>query len=199
MTRIVMDRSRWPLVRWMLAVAGLAVVALSWQRVFPEAHPAPPAPRQSDIWRRAPQTLVPLPPDSHAAPGLGFRSMRAAPAPVATNAPLVLPQQLATSRVHLAESFLSDVRVVPASRGGFMVKAIARDSLWQRMGLQAGDVVFTLDNPAMAAIDENSMIALTQQTTLEMDVYRAGVLLHLLLQLNRDDDDAGADSNQQSS
>ncbi len=198
MTKIVMDRSRWPLGRWMLAVACIAVVALSWQCLLPDARQAPSAPPQSDIWRRAPQTLVPLP-DMHAAPGPGFRSMRAPPATVVVNAPLVSPRQLAVARVHLAESFLNEVRVVPASRGGFIVKAITHGSLWQRMGLQAGDVVFTLDNPAMAAINENSMIALTQQTTLEMDVYRAGVLLHLQLQLNRDDDDAGSESNPQSS
>lgn len=191
MSRIVMDR-RWPpLVKWTLAATLAAGFFCAWMglppqaaKINPQARSAPPTLAEATIWQRTPRTLTPMQPADAASLNRGTWNM-----PGATpHRAVVTPQQLTVARLQAAEAFLNSVRVVPAPRGGFAVQAVLRDSAWDRMGLRPGDVIYTLDTPAMAAIDEASMVAMIQQAMLDLDVYRDGTLTHLQLQLNREDE-----------
>ena len=101
-------------------------------------------------------------------------------------APAVEPRQLTTARPQLAAAFLNEVQVHPDPRGGFVVDRVLPEGRYDRMGLKAGDVVYSIDTPAMSAVDEGSMVALMQQTQLELDVYRNGSQMRLTGALNVD-------------
>jgi len=106
-------------------------------------------------------------------------------APAATPAPVEVAQ-LSTSRPLATRAFLDEVSVHAGPRGGFVVDRVLADGRYAQMGLQPGDVVYTLDTPAMRAVDETSMVALMLQTELELDVYRNGAPLRLRVALNAD-------------
>lgn len=113
-------------------------------------------------------------------------ALRAAPVTVAPDTPAVEPRQLTTARPQLAAAFLNEVQVHPDPRGGFVVDSVLPESRYDRLGLKAGDVVYSIDTPAMSAVDEGSMVALMQQTHLELDVVRNGTHLRLTAALNVD-------------
>jgi len=119
---------------------------------------------------------------------LVLRSTPTASAPPAPDAPVVEPRQLTTARPQLAAAFLAEVRVHPDPRGGFVVDSVLPESRYERLGLKAGDVVYSIDTPAMSAVDEGSMVALMQQTQLELDVYRNGTQMRLTAALNVEDE-----------
>lgn len=101
--------------------------------------------------------------------------------------------RLTASRPLAARSFLSEVLLAPGSQAGFVVAEVLPESRFERMGLRPGDVIYSLDTPRMASVDENSMIALIQQTDLELEVYRNGTLtrLHTSLATDAEGDHAG--------
>lgn len=132
--------------------------------------------------------------------GHGLRPSGLPPAemqqPAVLPAPAVQPEDLSRVRPGAAKAFLDEVQVRPHPRGGFIVQAVLAESRWAHMGLRPGDLLFTIDTPRMAAIDERSMVALVQQTELELDIYRDGQPTRLTLALHRDeadDDDARRD------
>lgn len=98
--------------------------------------------------------------------------------------------QLSISRPLAARAFLDEVSVRPDPRGGFVVDRVLADGRYAQMGLQPGDVVYTLDTPAMRAVDETSMVALMLQTELELDVYRNGTPMRLRVALNAEPSEA---------
>jgi len=112
----------------------------------------------------------------------------AAPADEKPDAPAVDARQLTTARPQLAAAFLNEVQVHPDPRGGFVVDHVLPESRYDRLGLKAGDVVYSIDTPAMSAVDESSMVALMQQTQLELDVVRKGTQMRLAGALNVDPD-----------
>lgn len=90
--------------------------------------------------------------------------------------------RLTMQRTQTARSFLSEVLLTtnPQSpRSGFVVAEVLPESRYERMGLKPGDVIYTLDTPGTPEIDENSMVALMQQTELSLEVYRNGTLTRL--------------------
>ena len=97
--------------------------------------------------------------------------------------------QLTHSRASLAEAFLREVQVAPGPRGGFVVQAVMPDSRHHKLGLQPGDVIYSLDTPKSSAVDDSSMIALMQQTEIEIEVYRNGSPLRLQHAYNVDPPD----------
>jgi|GEM_PF-2636089 len=109
-----------------------------------------------------------------------------APADENAEAPAVEARQLTTARPQLAAAFLNEVQVHPDPRGGFVVDRVLPEGRYDRMGLKTGDVVYSIDTPAMTAVDEGSMVALMQQTQLELDVYRNGSQVRLTGALNVD-------------
>ncbi len=178
------------------AVAVACAVAGAWQ-VFDASRPAPrpqaaspaqatPAPASS-MMARAPD-LAPPPAASPPAPVAALAAAAPAPAPV-VQAPVDV-QQLTASRPLAAQAFLREVSLSPRAHGGFVVDDLLADGRYDRMGLRRGDVLYTLDTPAMAQVDESSMIALTQQTEIELDIYRDGVPMRLHVALNVDPTDA---------
>lgn len=96
------------------------------------------------------------------------------------------PRRLSATRPMAVRSFLSEVLLAPGAGTSFVVAEVLPESRFERMGLKPGDVIYTLDTPKMALVDENSMVALTQQTELELEVYRQGTLTRLHLALNAD-------------
>ncbi|MBL0727812.1 hypothetical protein [Piscinibacter sp. HJYY11] len=88
-------------------------------------------------------------------------------------------RRLTLQRHQTARSFLSEVLVTPGPQSGFVVTDVQPDSRYERMGLKRGDVIYTLDTPGTPAIDENSMVALMQQSELSLEVYRNGTLTRL--------------------
>lgn len=197
MSRIVYHRTRLPLGPSVGLALAAVIAAWAWRATLPVA-PEAALPTAAVPARQAAPVAVALEARHDAAPARpgGAPAARSLPAPAGagSDAPVVQPQQLTVSRLFSARAFLNEVRLAPAPRGGFVVQAVEPDSRWDRMGLRPGDVIYTLDTPAMAAIDDTSMVALTQQTQIELDVYRAGTLLRLQLSINRDEapsDDAG--------
>ena len=108
------------------------------------------------------------------------------PADDKPDAPAVEVRQLTTARPQLAAAFLDEVQVHADPRGGFVVDRVLPGGRYDRIGLKAGDVVYSIDTPAMTAVDEGSMVALMQQTHLELDVYRNGSPMRLTGALNVD-------------
>jgi hypothetical protein len=94
------------------------------------------------------------------------------------------PRRLSATRPMAARSFLSEVLLAPGAGAALVVSEVLPESRFARMGLAPGDVIYTLDTPKMALVDESSMVALMQQTELELEVYRKGTLLRLHTSLN---------------
>jgi hypothetical protein len=103
------------------------------------------------------------------------------------------PHRLTLMRHQTARSFLSEVLLAQGSPSGFVVAEVLPESRYERMGLRPGDVIYTLDTPGTPGIDENSMVALMQQTELSLEVYRNGTLTRLHTNLAKlEDGDVGS-------
>jgi type II secretory pathway component PulC len=100
--------------------------------------------------------------------------------------------RLTASRPMMADTFLREVLVQANPRGGYEVVSVTPGSMYDKMGVLPGDVIYTLDTPKMAAVDEGSMIALMQQTEIELDVHRKGAQIRLRHALNVDEPAASA-------
>lgn len=87
--------------------------------------------------------------------------------------------RLSFARPVTARTFLSEVLIAPTAQAGFVVAEVLPESRYERMGLRPGDVIYTLDTPGTASVDESSMVALMQQTDLQLEVYRNGTLTRL--------------------
>jgi hypothetical protein len=87
--------------------------------------------------------------------------------------------RLSFARPVTARTFLSEVLVTPTAQAGFVVAEVMPESRYERMGLRPGDVIYTLDTPGTPGVDESSMVALMQQTELQLEVYRNGTLTRL--------------------
>jgi len=100
--------------------------------------------------------------------------------------------RLTMMRPQTARSFLSEVLLTQASPSGFVVTEVLPESRYERMGLKPGDVIYSLDTPGAPNVDENSMIALMQQTELSLEVYRNGTLTRLHANLAKLEDGNGS-------
>ncbi len=89
------------------------------------------------------------------------------------------PHRLTLMRHQTARSFLSEVLLTQGSPSGFVVAEVLPESRYERMGLKPGDVIYTLDTPGTPSVDENSMVALMQQSELSLEVYRNGMVTRL--------------------
>jgi hypothetical protein len=99
---------------------------------------------------------------------------------------------LSTARPMAVRTFLNEVLVAPGPQTGYVVAQVLPESRYERMGLRPGDIVYTLDTPGVAHADENSMVALMQQSELSLEVYRNGTLTRLHTNLATEDGDAAA-------
>lgn len=98
--------------------------------------------------------------------------------------PDVDPTVLTTNRILAAKDFLGKVRLAPNPRGGFVVEQVERNSLYDKLGVRPGDVIYSIDTPATANIDESSMESVMMQTELQLEVYRNGRRVLLRQRLN---------------
>jgi len=103
------------------------------------------------------------------------------------------PEQLSPLRPQSARAFLRQVELAAEPRGGYTVRAVAPGSLYERLGLQAGDWLGGLDTEDSAAVDDGSMVSLIQQATLVLDVRRGGQPLRLTMSLADDPPEAQPD------
>lgn len=139
---------------------------------------------------------LPTPPAMGVAPAQGRDNRGASPTPAPhpgaglnaprLPAPPITAQELSALHPVLAEHFLKDVQLKRSPQGGGEVLSVARGSLYARLGLRAGDRVYTLDSEANAGVDDHSMVSLMQMSTLELAVVRAGHPITLRLALNDD-------------
>lgn len=88
--------------------------------------------------------------------------------------PDIDPTLLSRNRIALAKDFLSEVKLARNPRGGFVVEQVEPRSMYGKLGLRPGDVVFSIDTPETAAVDESSMESVMSQTTIELEVLRDG-------------------------
>jgi type II secretory pathway component PulC len=88
-------------------------------------------------------------------------------------------RRLTFTRFQNADAFLRSVELAPHPRGGFEVKGVESGSLYDKLGLRVGDVLYSLDTDASAKIDDQSLEAVMRQTHYELDVYRNGQLMQL--------------------
>lgn len=184
------------------ALAGMAAFAITGAlaALVLSLNEPPPAPAV----RLLPPVLAAVADDDTGAPVRPWSEASAQAAAVVVQPPLlsagteapplpIRPELLSPNRPRAAAAFLEEVQLAPHPRGGFVVLTVLADSRPARMGLRPGDRLYALDTPRMAAIDEQSMVALMLQTELELDIYRDGVPMRLALALNHDeadDDDA---------
>jgi hypothetical protein len=131
-------------------------------------------------------------------PTLGAAAAAAAhadAAPASEAAPAVEPERFGRERPLLARSFVREVGLRPAaSGGGYEVLTVAEGSDFARLGLQAGDVVHTLDLGAVAPSAESPIVELTRAARLELNIVRAGQPLRLALALDADPKEGPGDA-----
>ncbi|HET7793570.1 MAG TPA: hypothetical protein VFL64_09300 [Rhizobacter sp.] len=178
------------------------VAALFWW-LSSEGEPLPARPESFSQASLPSREYAPEPPDSpdeEPAPAVARNSN---PAPVvdmgaeaaemaARNAGIDI-RLLTVSRPEAARAFLNEVHLKPSPQGGYVVAEVLPDSRYERLGLRPGDMIYSLDTPRMSAIDETSMVALIQQTELELDVYRNGSLTRLRYDYAANDEGARHD------
>lgn len=94
--------------------------------------------------------------------------------------PNIDPMDLTANRMQAAEDFLRDVTIVANPRGGFVVQRVEPDSVYEKLGLRPGDVIYSIDTAGNRDIDESSMEIAMQQREMQIEVYRNGnfELLH---------------------
>jgi len=191
MSRIIHVQEHTSVTRWVLCAAVLAPLAWWLASVFtevPTPTPTPPLATRAAPSRSA-TAFAPPPitaPATNTAPRVNTSGVPAVALDIRERNRTVQVSQLTLSRPSLAEAFLSEVHLSPNPRGGFVVQEVAPDGRHHKLGLQPGDVVYSLDTPKMAAVDDSSMTALMQQTEIELDVYRNGSLLRLRHAYNTD-------------
>jgi type II secretory pathway component PulC len=97
--------------------------------------------------------------------------------------PGIDPAVLTMSHINAAQQFLSEVKVKPDPRGGFVVQQVDAESVYEKLGLRPGDVVYSIDTAGNRDLDELSMETAMRQVELQMEVYRNGTmeLLHTRL------------------
>jgi hypothetical protein len=201
------DRPSPAWLRMLRAVLVLAPLgAFAWYAWTDEGLPmAAPTPARQAGMRATP---LPAPPahvaradtadddaDAREAPTRGPGARGADEEPdFATRNAAVDPRRLTATRPLAARAFLSEVLLAPGGDGaaGFVVAEVLPESRFDRMGLKPGDLLYTLDTPRMAAVDENSMMALVAQSELELQVYRQGTLTQLHTDLARHPEPADA-------
>ncbi|HEX3140005.1 MAG TPA: hypothetical protein VHQ87_08120 [Rhizobacter sp.] len=144
------------------ATAYSQVATSAYKEPAPEAEEAPDTPNATPA----------------AAPSTGIEPRDEASDIAARNAGVDV-RSLTTTRPNAARTFLDEVQLAKSAQGGYVVAEVLPESRYERLGLRPGDVIYSLDTPKMAAVDESSMIALMQQTELELDVYRNGSLTRL--------------------
>lgn len=180
------------------ALAGL-LVQLAWQygardadagaQVRPAAPAASLAPHEAAVPHARPPTLAAAPQaDAARAMAMAVTATAAGPEGRETyelNAGID-PATLTSARPMAAAAFLREVWISPDPRGGYVVRQVLADGVYDRMGLRAGDRLYSLDTPAMASVDESSMVAVMQQAEIEMDVWRDGMPTRLHVALNED-------------
>jgi type II secretory pathway component PulC len=94
--------------------------------------------------------------------------------------PNIDPKELTANRTQAAEDFLRDVTIAPNARGGFVVQRVEPESVYEKLGVRPGDVIYSIDTPGNRDIDESSMEVAMKQQELQLEVYRNGnfELLH---------------------
>lgn len=198
MSRIIHVQEHTGATRWVLYAAVLAPLAWwlgSSVTDTPATKPTPPMATAAAPARSTPPPApTPLPATTPVAtPELRANAAQASAPPedadIRERNRGVQIALLTHSRPSLAEAFLREVQVSPGPRGGFVVQAVMPDSRHHKLGLQPGDVVYSLDSPKTVAVDDNSMIALMQQTEIEIEVYRNGSPLRLQHAYNVDPPD----------
>ena len=175
---------------WITLAIAAPVAALAWWALG-EGEPAPrQAVAMSPITRASteptsadtstdadePQTPDPASATRTAAAPAATPTL---PGEIAERNANVNPRELSATRLVAARAFLNEVHLQPSPQGGFVVAEVMPDSRYERLGLRPGDRIYSLDTPKMATIDDTSMVALVQQSELELDVYRNGSLLRL--------------------
>ncbi|MFL6655900.1 MAG: type II secretion system protein N [Sulfurifustis sp.] len=98
--------------------------------------------------------------------------------------PNIDPASLTLKRTTAAKEFLREVALAPDPRGGFVVKEVTPGSVYEMMGLRAGDILYSIDTPANRDIDESSMESMIRQVELQLEVYRNGNFVLLRRALN---------------
>jgi type II secretory pathway component PulC len=88
-------------------------------------------------------------------------------------------RRLTFTRFQNADAFLRSVELAPHPRGGYEVRGVESGSMYEKLGLRVGDVLYSLDTDNTSKVDDRSLEAVMRQTHYELDVYRNGQLVHL--------------------
>jgi general secretion pathway protein C len=98
--------------------------------------------------------------------------------------PDIDPESLTLNRIVSAQEFLRDVKVARHPRGGYVIEEVEPDSVYQKLGLRAGDVIHNVDTADNKNIDETPMEAAMNRRELQLEVYRNGSLELLRVRLD---------------
>ena len=83
--------------------------------------------------------------------------------------PQVDPEALSYDYPGIASDFLHFVKLAPNGGGGFVVLRVDPDSVYQQLGVQAGDVIYSIDPPANSTPDVSFLRA-----EVKLEVFRNG-------------------------
>ncbi|AKJ31866.1 PDZ domain-containing protein [Caldimonas brevitalea] len=188
--------------RLQVAAAALTAAA-AWQvasLLLPEPERLPSAsatPLRTRVTPRPPEPspprqIEPLAPSLHrreaTAPLLpAARAVDVTEAPWRQTNPLVEPEMLTVRRFLAAQEFLREVPLQPSGPGAYTVRSVPPNSVYARLGLRPGDVIHSLDTSHDTNVGDGSLDDVMQQTTMEMQVQRAGRAVTLRLRLDVED------------
>ncbi len=88
----------------------------------------------------------------------------------------VVPRSVVNAQLHKPQDFLSQALMVPNPTGGFLVREIQPDSVYQKLGLQVGDVIRSVNGQPVNSL-QDAMRAYQQAANLSdvrLEVVRGG-------------------------
>ena len=89
--------------------------------------------------------------------------------------PLLHPELIRSDASGNSDDFLREVRVSQHYAGGYLVEVVQPDSIYERLGLLPGDVVYSLDTLTLVKLEEMSgSSALSGAQDIRLEVVRNG-------------------------
>lgn len=96
-----------------------------------------------------------------------------------------LPRDMVTEQLRRPQELFSQALMVPNAGGGFLVREIQPNSLYEKLGLRVGDVIRSVNGKPVNTVDDamKAYQAASTQRDIRVEVTRGGQLEHLTYNL----------------
>ena len=109
------------------------------------------------------------------------------PAGIQQTAPnqFALPREMVTEQLRRPQELFSQALMVPNAGGGFLVREIQPNSLYEKLGLRVGDVIRSVNGKPVNTVDDamKAYQAASTQRDIRVEVIRGGQSEHLTYNL----------------